>query len=233
MTVEEDMMHTRTQDLVLRGVVILAGAVLVAAVAGWTRDAEGADPSAPLPRTALFAELRTLQRSLAAAEGEIALAQAQLARAEAVIRYSAGYGIPADVAAAVYDIALSEGLDPALAFRLVRVESGFNQQATSVAGAVGYTQILPSTARLYEPGLTLRQLYDRETNLRLGFRYLHDLLERFQGTTDTGLRLALLAYNRGPAKVQLLLDGGQDPRNGYEVAVMRGYEPLRAGGSSP
>lgn len=216
-------MHTRTQELVLRGLLILASAVLVAGVAGWTRDVQGADPAIPPAKTALFAEWRSLQRSLAAAEGEIALAQAQLARAEAVMRFSAGYGIPADVAAAVYDIALSEGIDPALAFRLVRVESGFDARATSRAGAVGYTQILPSTARLYEPGLTNRQLYDRETNLRLGFRYLHDLLERFQGTTDTGLRLALLAYNRGPAKVQLLLDAGQDPRNGYETAVMQGY----------
>jgi soluble lytic murein transglycosylase-like protein len=137
--------------------------------------------------------------------------------------YSTKYGIPAHVAAAIYDIALAEGVDPALAFRLVRVESGFDSLATSPAGAVGYTQVLPSTAWLYEPGLTRRQLYDRETNLRLGFRYLHDLLERFAGSTESGLRLALLAYNRGPARVQELLDAGQDPQNGYATAVMRGY----------
>jgi soluble lytic murein transglycosylase-like protein len=116
-------------------------------------------------------------------------------------------------------------VDPHLAFRLVNVESGFNQRATSSAGAVGYTQTLPSTARLYEPGLTLAQLYDRETNLRLGFRYLRDLLERYDGGTDAGLSLALLAYNRGPARLEELLDAGRDPQNGYATAVMRGYRP--------
>src|SRR3989454_8132498 len=88
-------------------------------------------------------------------------------------------GFPADLAAATYDIALAEGVDPVLAFRLVRVESGFNPRAKSREGALGLTQVLPSTARLYEPGLTTSQLYERDTNLRLGFRYLHDLLERY------------------------------------------------------
>jgi len=77
------------------------------------------------------------------------------------------------------DVALSEGIDPGLAFRLVKVESGFNPRATSHVGAVGLTQVLPSTARLYEPGLTTQQLYDRDTNLRIGFRYLRDLLDRY------------------------------------------------------
>ncbi len=37
------------------------------------------------------------------------------------------------------------------------------------------------------------------------------------------MRLALLAYNRGPARVQELLDAGQDPQNGYATRIMRGY----------
>ena len=89
--------------------------------------------------------------------------------------------------------------------------------------AIGYTQVLPSTARLYEPGLTTSQLYERGTNLRLGFRYLRDLLERYEGNPDAKLRLALLAYNRGPGKVQELLDAGKDPQNGYAAALMKGY----------
>src|SRR5213078_4186688 len=93
----------------------------------------------------------------------------------------------------------------------------------SGVGAIGYTQVLPSTARLYEPGLTTAQLYDRGTNLRLGFRYLRDLLERYEGNADAKLRLALLAYNRGPARVQELLDAGKDPQNGYAAALMKGY----------
>src|SRR3989454_1519547 len=96
--------------------------------------------------------------------------------------YSTNYHIAADLSAAIYDIALAEGVDPALAFRLVKTESNFTAKAKSKVGAIGYTQVLPSTARLYEPGLTMQQLYDRHTNLRLGFRYLRDLLERYEGT---------------------------------------------------
>src|SRR6266571_3621026 len=114
-------------------------------------------------------------------------------------------------------------LEPSLAFRLVKIESNFNPKAKSKVGAIGYTQILPSTARLYEPGLTTQQLYDRSTNLRLGFRYLRDLLERYEGNPEAKLRLALLAYNRGPGKVQELLDAGRDPQNGYATTVMKGY----------
>jgi soluble lytic murein transglycosylase-like protein len=99
------------------------------------------------------------------------------------------------------------------------VESRFDPRARSSAGAIGLTQILPSTARVYEPGLSTEQLYDRGTNLRLGFRYLRDLLERY----DNDLEHALLAYNRGPAKVQELLKAGMDPRNGYSRSVMKGY----------
>src|SRR6267154_1786534 len=132
--------------------------------------------------------------------GELAVARLQLERANAIIDYSTHYNIAADLAAAIYDVALGEGVDPALAFRLVRVESGFNPKAKSKVGAIGYTQVLPSTARLYEPGLTTAQLYDRGTNLRLGFRYLRDLLERYEGNADAKLRLALLAYNRGPGR---------------------------------
>ena len=123
------------------------------------------------------------------------------------------------MATAVYDVALSEGIDPGLAFRLVKVESGFNARATSHVGAVGLTQVLPSTARLYEPGLTTQQLYDRDTNLRIGFRYLRDLLDRY----PTNMSLALLAYNRGPAKVEQLLGAGRNPANGYEAEVMKGF----------
>ena len=101
--------------------------------------------------------------------------------------------------------------------------NAINPKAKSKVGAIGYTQVLPSTARLYEPGLTTAQLYDRGTNLRLGFRYLRDLLERYEGNADAKLRLALLAYNRGPARVQELLDAGKDPQNGYAAALMKGY----------
>jgi soluble lytic murein transglycosylase-like protein len=216
-------MRTKTQKLMLQGGFILIGALVVSSVGGWARHATAEDQPAPLTAPALIGELRSLEQSLEATRGELAVARLQLERANAIIDYSTHYSIAADLAAAIFDVALAEGVDPALAFRLVRAESGFNPRAKSKVGAIGYTQVLPSTARLYEPGLTTAQLYERNTNLRLGFRYLRDLLERYEGTPDAKLRLALLAYNRGPGKVQELLDAGRDPQNGYAAALMKGY----------
>ena len=210
-------MRTQTQTLSLQGGMIVLGVLLASGLAGWARRPVSDRPvAAP---SALLGEVRAVSDSLEVIRGELAVARLQLQRADAIMEYSTRYGIAADLSAAIYDLALAEGVDPALAFRLVKTESNFSAGATSKAGAIGYTQILPSTARLFEPGLTTKQLYRPNTNLRLGFRYLRDLLERYDG--DLGL--ALLAYNRGPAKVQELLDAGRDPQNGYSTEVMKGY----------
>lgn len=212
-------MRTNTQRLILRGALIVLSALIVGSLGGWARSATADDQPAPLTAPAVLSELRALSQQLEAARGELEVARVQLERADAVISYSAKHQISADLAASIYDVALSEGIDPDLAFRLVWVESRFHPRAKSRAGAIGLTQVLPSTARLYEPGLTTQQLYDRDTNLRLGFRYLRDLLERYSGNLET----ALLAYNRGPSKVEGLLNGGKDARNGYAASVMSGY----------
>jgi soluble lytic murein transglycosylase-like protein len=142
----------------------------------------------------------------------------QLARADVVFEYSTRYKIPADLSAAIYDIALSEGIDPAMAFRLVRVESEFYQRARSPMNAIGLTQLRLPTARFYVPDVTEAQLFERDLNLRIGFRFLKDLLERFDGNVDH----ALLAYNRGPTTVAGILAQGGDPRNGYAKKIIRG-----------
>jgi Transglycosylase SLT domain len=213
-------MHAKTQRLILRGGMIALAVLLVSTVGGWaggtTTDVERA---APASGAELLGELRTLRQQLDAKQGELEVARLQLERVDAIMQYSTHYRLPADLATVIYDVALSEGIDPGLAFRLVKVESGFNPKAKSHVGAVGLTQVLPSTARLYEPGLTAQQLYDRDTNLRIGFRYLRDLLDRY----PSNMQLALLAYNRGPAKVEKLLGAGRDPANGYEAEVMKGF----------
>jgi len=77
---------------------------------------------------------------------------------------------------------------------------------------------MPYTADEMLPGVTRRQLYNPALNMRLGFRYLKKLLLEFDGD----MRLALLAYNRGPYRVSGLLAKGHDPANGYAHAVCRG-----------
>lgn len=205
----------------LQGGLIMLGALIVSSIGGWASRAAADDQPSSSMGPALLSEVQALSQQLESVRGELAVARLQLERANAVIEYSSHYLVPADLAEAINDIALAEGIEPSLAFRLVRVESRFDPRARSSAGAIGLTQILPSTARLYEPGLSTERLYHRGTNLRLGFRYLHDLLERYDD-----LEHALLAYNRGPAKVQELLNAGVDPRNGYSTSVMKGYRRL-------
>jgi soluble lytic murein transglycosylase-like protein len=107
-------------------------------------------------------------------------------------------------------------LDPDVAFGLVRTESSFKNSATSNVGALGLTQLMSSTARWLEPGTTKSDLRDPETNLRIGFKYLRQLIDRYDGNT----RMALLAYNRGPGTVDRVLKRGGDPDNGYASMVL-------------
>ncbi|HEX2188403.1 MAG TPA: lytic transglycosylase domain-containing protein [Longimicrobiaceae bacterium] len=149
-------------------------------------------------------------------EGEIDLQKMQIERLERIHGYSAKYGIGADLAASIEEIALAERIDPAVAFELVRVESEFNPRAVSPVGAIGFTQLMPETARRLSPGISRGQIFDRETNLRLGFRFLRILIDKYRGD----LHLALLAYNRGPTRVDSLLEAGVNPDNGYSRRVL-------------
>jgi soluble lytic murein transglycosylase-like protein len=162
------------------------------------------------------ARLRAAEAALAAREGELANTQLAAERLRQIVAQSARYRIPADLASAIFDIATAEGIEPALAFALVRVESHFVTTAVSPAGAVGLTQLLPSTAAELQPGVAYNDLFERDTNLRLGFRYLRRLLEQYDGD----VRTALLAYNRGPTRVDAIRGRGGDPANGYARDIL-------------
>lgn len=140
--------------------------------------------------------------------------------------YAARYGISPDLAQSIIDAALAEGLDPELAFRLIRVESVFRVRARGPAGALGLTQLMPSTARSLDRSLrTEAQIMEPSTNLRLGFRYLCRMIQKYDGD----VRLGLLAYNRGETAVNRALRAGRDPENGYSRKVLGGV----SGGGEP
>lgn len=163
---------------------------------------------------------RKLRQELESANGELTLVRAQYERATKIMEYSNRYSITAGMAGKVFDASLREGIDPELAFRLVRLESEFNEHAVSKVGAVGLTQLMPSTARELEKSVTRDQLFNGDTNLRIGFRYLRSLLDLYKGN----VHLALLAYNRGEDAVSADLRAGVDPGNGYDRSVMRDYK---------
>lgn len=140
----------------------------------------------------------------------------QLERARLDAVFARHYDIPMDLAGRIHDAAREAGLDPVLAFGLVDTESSFRRTAVSWAGAVGYTQVMPATARWMDPRVRRGDLFETETNLKLGFEYLAYLLEYYEGD----VRLALTAYNRGPGTVDGLLERGRDPENGYADKVL-------------
>jgi soluble lytic murein transglycosylase-like protein len=221
MTNHEPDPHGRvrwTRRLLARGTALVATVLLVSALAGSRSGVRAAEDAAPASLGAVADEVRALSQRLESTRAELGIAQAQIERGNAIIRYSGRYQVPADVSSAIYDIALSEGIEPDVAFRLVQVESNFKPKALSPVGAVGYTQIQPATARFYEPGLSSDQLFERDVNLRLGFRFLRDLMRRYDGD----LELALVAYNRGPGRVEQILLQGGDPSNGYAETVLKG-----------
>jgi soluble lytic murein transglycosylase len=93
-------------------------------------------------------------------------------------------------------------LDPYLVASLIRQESEFDPSAISYANAYGLMQLLPSVGKAMarEEGMTrfaTFQLLDPATNIRLGTRYLRQMLDKFGGVQE----YALAAYNAGDYRV--------------------------------
>jgi hypothetical protein len=106
-------------------------------------------------------------------------------------------------AALIDSQARAGALDPALVKAVIAVESGFEPAAVSPKGALGLMQVLPETGARYgladdRRGTVAQKLLDPAINVRIGARYLHDLLEMF----DHDLALALAAYNAGEQAVR-------------------------------
>jgi N-acetylmuramoyl-L-alanine amidase len=86
-------------------------------------------------------------------------------------------------------------VDVRLATALAWMESGFNNEMVSPAGAVGVMQITPDTWDYVEQVLLLGRSvpHDADGNVRIGVAYLHHLLHVYGGDE----RRALAAYYQG------------------------------------
>ena len=166
-----------------------------------------------------------LQRGAQAVSRALAYARSAEAREREVVAYARKYGIDREMAAAIEHAARAERVRTDLAFRLVRVESAFDPRAVSPVGAIGLTQMLLPTAAELQPGITRARLFERDTNLRLGFRYFRRLLRHYDGDVET----ALHAYNRGIGTVARIRAHGGDPANGYADKVLGDAGASRVG----
>lgn len=95
-----------------------------------------------------------------------------------ISRYAAAYGVPSSLAHAV-----------------IKVESNYRENVVGRAGEIGLMQIKPSTARMMGYSGSAKGLFNPETNIKYGMKYLamaHDL----GGGTTCG---TILKYNAGHA----------------------------------
>lgn len=125
------------------------------------------------------------------------------------------------ISSLVRRVAQEQGVDENQFLALVYQESHFDPCAKSPAGAIGLSQLMPSTAR--DLGV---DPYDVTQNLQGGARYYKLQLARYKGS----LPLALAAYNAGHANVQKY--GGVPPfreTQGYVAAIMEKWLPAFGG----
>jgi len=119
-----------------------------------------------------------------------------------------GYDLGEDDLKLLYPAAYSEFILPLseeyvfpdfIFYALVREESLFDADISSSAGAVGLSQLMPSTAEdvASRIGLVVEDLNDPALNLRLGAWYLDHLIGRTENYSQ-----ALFAYNGGITRVR-------------------------------
>ena len=86
-------------------------------------------------------------------------------------------------------------------FTIINTESGFDKYAVSFVGAIGLTQLMPSTAEYIciKNNIDFNQidLYDEFDNLYIGGMYLRYLLDKFSNKYT-----AICAYNAGETSVR-------------------------------
>lgn len=117
---------------------------------------------------------------------------------EGVYRDAAIYPVPGWRPPEGYEI------DRALIFAVMRQESAFNIRARSPAGASGLMQLMPATASYMADGERFRgsareRLFEPETNISLGQRYIRYLLA--DSAVANNLVMLAVAYNGGPGNL--------------------------------
>ena len=125
----------------------------------------------------------------------------------------------------IFDTAKRHAVNPLLVAAMIRAESAFDERAVSVKGARGLLQLMPATARRF--GVPERRLFEPESNLEAGVRYIKWLRGRF----SDDLPRVLAAYNAGEANVDRY--GGVPPFRETVSYIRRIYSFLGLDSTEP
>lgn len=118
----------------------------------------------------------------------------------------------------VEEYAEENNLDKYLVYAIIKAESNFNPEVTSSSNAKGLMQLMEETAVersnvIYEETIESQDLYDPETNIKLGTSYFSYLL----GLYDQNIVLAITAYNAGLGNVQQWIKDGIIRPDGSDI----------------
>ncbi len=110
------------------------------------------------------------------------------------------------------------GIDELLIYSIIKAESGFEANVKSASGAIGLMQIMLPTAEeiareLGIEDITEKQLYEAETNIKIGTKYFSMLLDAY----DNKLNLAIIAYNAGMGNVNAWIEDGTINEQGTDI----------------
>lgn len=117
--------------------------------------------------------------------------------------------------------AKADDVDPGLIESIVRAESGGKKLARSGKGAAGLMQVMGPTAAevAKELGMKKYDLHNPDDNLRIGIRYIKNMLTQQQGDVQR----ALAAYNAGPGNVKKYGGVPPFPETQRYVKKVQGY----------
>jgi soluble lytic murein transglycosylase-like protein len=118
----------------------------------------------------------------------------------------------------IEEVAINNGVPPALVKAVIHAESGFDPNAVSSRGAIGLMQVMPRTADM----VGLSDPYHPFDNIQAGVKYLKDMLDMFNGNEI----LAVAAYNSGPRKVKKF--GGVPPYRETRRYVKKAFAYYRS-----
>lgn len=112
--------------------------------------------------------------------------------------------------------AKEEEIEEELIYAIIKNESNFKPDAISNKNALGLMQLMENTAyeveKEFKMDLDKNQILEPENNIKLGTRYLSNLIKKYNST-----ELALAAYNAGSGNVDKWIKDGVLKEDGSDI----------------